>query len=165
MNKLLKKSKNGVLISMIFELNISYFSKNHKISWSNQKVFYAPWCGYCKKLKPDYSAAAGEVKAFGVLAAMDMDRTENYKVKEKFNITGYPTILYFKNGQMLHPYGGEHNKNSLIDWMKNPQPPKEKEPELSWADEDDVYVTFLTVDTFDSFISSNPNVLVMFYAP
>lgn len=49
--------------------------------------------------------------------------------------------------------------------MKNPTPPKEKEPEVSWADEEDVYVTFLTDENFDSFIASNPAVLVMFYAP
>jgi hypothetical protein len=49
--------------------------------------------------------------------------------------------------------------------MKNPHPPKEKEPEPSWADEEDVHVTFLTDNNFDEFIGSNPVVLVMFYAP
>jgi hypothetical protein len=49
--------------------------------------------------------------------------------------------------------------------MNNPEPAKEKEPEVSWADEDDVYVTFLTTETFDSYIETHQNVLVKFYAP
>ena len=89
----------------------------------------------------------------------------NYQLKEMLNITGYPTLLYFENGNLLHPYGGEYNRRSLVQWMKNPAPPKEKEPEPSWADEKDVHVTFLTDATFDTFIESHDNCLVMFYAP
>ena len=70
-------------------------------------------------MKPDYSLAASEVKQYGVLAAMDMDRHENYKVKERFNITGYPTLLYFKDGEYQHQYGESdlrifvlHHKNT-----------------------------------------------------
>jgi hypothetical protein len=95
---------------------------------------------------------------------MDVDRSENYKIKTVYNITGFPTMLYFKNGNMEFQYGGEYNKNGLVEWMNDPQPPKEKEPEKSWADEEDVFVTFLTTDNFDSFIESHENVLVKFYA-
>ena len=121
-------------------------------------------CGYCKKLKPEYAQAATELKPNSILAAMDVDRSENYKIKTVYNITGFPTMLYFKNGNMEFQYGGEYNKNGLVEWMNDPQPPKEKEPEKSWADEEDVFVTFLTTDNFDSFIESHENVLVKFYA-
>ena len=66
---------------------------------------------------------------------------------------------------MQFQYGGEMNKDSLVEWMEDPHPPKEKEAEKSWADEEDVHVTFLTDDTFDSFIETHSAVLVMFYAP
>lgn len=39
-------------------------------------MFYAPWCGFCKRMKPDYQLAASEVKAarLGTLAAVDVTR-------------------------------------------------------------------------------------------
>ena len=145
LNKALKKYKNGILV-----------------------MFYAPWCGFCKKLKPDYSVAASELKrsqADRALAAVNVDNTENYALRVTYNITGYPTILFFKNGALAFKYGGEYTKESLVEWMKNPEPPKEKEPEKSWADEEDVEVTFLTDDNFDAFIAEHNSVLVKFYAP
>lgn len=140
MNKLLKKTDLGVLV-----------------------MFYAPWCGFCKKLKPDYSAAATELKSIGILAALDANTQENYNLRNALNITGFPTLLYYKNGKKLFRYGGEYTKESLVEWMKNPEPPKEKQEE-NWADEN-LHVTFLTSDNFDEFIEKNRAVLVMFFAP
>ena len=99
------------------------------------------------------------------MAAMNVDTPDNYNVRTVYNITGFPTMLYFKNGKMLFPYGGEFNEEGLIEWMQNPQPAKPKEAEKSWADEEDVEVTFLNDDTFDEFIETHSSVLVKFYAP
>lgn len=59
-------------------------------------MFYAPWCGYCKKMKPDYASAASELKGQAVLAAIDVNRPENSVVRKHYNITGFPTLLYFQ---------------------------------------------------------------------
>lgn len=59
-------------------------------------MFYAPWCGYCKRLKPVYAEAATETKGKYVLAGMDVDRVENYPLRKQFNITGFPTTIYFE---------------------------------------------------------------------
>jgi thiol-disulfide isomerase/thioredoxin len=121
-------------------------------------------CGFCKKLKPDFSEAATELKSSGVLAAVDVDVSTNFNLRRVYNITGFPTLIYFKNGEMQFQYGGEMNKKGLVEWMKNPHPPVEKEPEPSWAEESDVEVTFLDTNNFDEFIATHNSVLVKFYA-
>lgn len=59
-------------------------------------LFYAPWCGFCKTLKPEYAAAASELQGQAVLAAIDVNRPENNIVRAHYNVTGFPTLLYFQ---------------------------------------------------------------------
>lgn len=59
-------------------------------------MFYAPWCGFCKQMKPDYASAASELKPDYVLAAIDVNRPENAVIRKSYNITGFPTLLYYE---------------------------------------------------------------------
>lgn len=62
-------------------------------------MFYAPWCGHCKRMKPEFATAASEVKGRYVLAGMDVDKPESYSLRQQLNISGFPTIVYFEGGQ------------------------------------------------------------------
>ncbi len=62
-------------------------------------MFYAPWCGHCKRMKPEFATAASEVKGQYVLAGMDVDKPDAYGLRQELNISGFPTIVYFENGQ------------------------------------------------------------------
>ncbi|XP_046982624.1 protein disulfide-isomerase A5 [Schistocerca americana] len=127
-------------------------------------LFYAPWCGFCKQLKPDYAAAASELRGVATLAAVDVNRPENAVLRQKYNITGFPTVIYFENGSQKMVYEGENKKDALVRFIRNPEKPPEKPKEIPWA-ETDTSVTHLTTETFDSFLEEEPSVLVMFYAP
>jgi len=129
-------------------------------------MFYAPWCGFCKRLKPDFAAAATALKGESLLAGMDVDQTHNQPVRTAFNITAFPTIMYFEKGVLKYKYGGENNKDGIINWMRNPSPPKEEgeSTEASWADEPSE-VQHLSELSFDPFLASHNSTLVMFYAP
>ena len=128
-------------------------------------MFYAPWCGFCKRMKPDYQMAASEIKGTAVMAAIDVTRPDNSMIGKKYNITGFPTLLYFENGVQKYPYPGDNNKAAMINFLKDPKPEMAKKaPEKEWKDEISE-VAHLTDENFDSFLEENPSVMVMFYAP
>lgn len=127
-------------------------------------MFYAPWCGHCKRMKPEFAQAATELKEDAVLVGMDVDNPASQSLRTTYNITGFPTILYFENGRKKYDYGGERTKDGIIEWMNDPQPPKEPEKEEEWSDQESE-VVHLSDETFDPYLLEHNSVLVMFYAP
>lgn len=55
--------------------------------------FYAPWCGHCKKLTPEWERAAKGLKGMFKLGAVDM--TTDGDAGKDYNIEGYPTLKFF----------------------------------------------------------------------
>lgn len=129
-------------------------------------MFYAPWCGYCKKLKPEYAAAANELKGKAVLAGMNVDKPETQNVRYEFNITGYPTMIYFEKGAKKFNYGGGMDKAGIVEWMTDPKEKvKEvKDDEKPWSEEAPE-ILHITDATLASSLKDNPSILIMFYAP
>lgn len=58
--------------------------------------FYAPWCGHCKALEPEWNQAAADMK--GKVKFAKVDATENQGLAQRFGVQGYPTIKYFDYG-------------------------------------------------------------------
>ncbi|XP_013927921.1 PREDICTED: protein disulfide-isomerase A5 [Thamnophis sirtalis] len=128
-------------------------------------MFYAPWCGVCKRMMPAFQQASTELKGMYVLAGMNVYSSEFEKIKEEYNVRGYPTICYFEKGKFLfnfENYGA--TAKDIGEWLQNPQPPKPQAPEMPWSEEENA-VFHLTDDDFDKFIKDHSSVLVMFYAP
>ncbi|CEF66669.1 Protein disulfide-isomerase A4 [Strongyloides ratti] len=114
--------------------------------------FYAPWCGHCKKLAPDYATASRHIK----FPLAKVDATIEKALGEKYNVQGYPTIKLFKNGEVLD-YNGARDVASIVDWAEEVTDPNYKPPSNE--------VVALTSETFDEFVSDKPLMLVEFYAP
>ncbi|CAG9766876.1 unnamed protein product [Ceutorhynchus assimilis] len=127
-------------------------------------MFYAPWCGYCKTLKPEYSSAATDLKDHSVLAAVDVNRPENAVLRSQYNISGFPTLLYFINGSLKYTYEGDNKRASLVQFMHDPVAPQVKVKEPDWS-ESNSDVVHLISSNFDTVLKESASVLVMFYAP
>lgn len=129
-------------------------------------VFYAPWCGHCKRIKPELEKAASRTKAEnvnGILAAVDA--TKNSDLATRFGVKGYPTLKYFSKGEFKFDAGHARQEEQIINFIKSPQkPPPPPAPEKPWAEEESP-VRHLDAKTFRSTLRKIKHALVMFYAP
>uniref|UniRef100_A0A7N6F6P9 Thioredoxin domain-containing protein n=1 Tax=Anabas testudineus TaxID=64144 RepID=A0A7N6F6P9_ANATE len=126
-------------------------------------MFYAP----CKSFHyySVHSVTVTVTETSSVLAGMNVHPAEFDSLKQEYNVKGYPTFCYFEKGKFLHHYENYGaTAKDIADWMKNPQPPQPKTPEVLWSETDSA-VFHLTDESFDSFLKEHPAALVMFYAP
>lgn len=131
-------------------------------------MFYAPWCGHCKRMKPEFNGAATAMKGRALLVGVNSDGSQGTGPSQEYNVSSFPTILYFEKGTFKYKFTGQRTKDGMISWLENPTEDvkeAEKKEETTWADEDNSPVAHLTTDTFKPFIAEHSSVLVMFYAP
>jgi len=134
--------------------------------------FYAPWCGHCKNLAPEWSKAADTLKDSPVKLAK-VDVTENDDLGKKYEIKGFPTIKYFKRGNPSD-YQGGRTAAEIVTWVnKKSGPPAvavTTEEELTALQEKHEVFALGVFDSTDSenfrsfsFIASNDETNVYAY--
>lgn len=82
----------------VIVLNDSNFDENvlsSKDIWFVE--FYAPWCGHCKALEPEWNEVATRFK--GKVKFAKVDATTENQLSNRFDIQSYPTILYWNYGE------------------------------------------------------------------
>ena len=75
--------------------------------------FWAEWCGPCKMIGPLVEELANEFEGKAIIGKVDVDT--NPEVSAKFGIRSIPTLLVFKNGEIVDKQVGAVPKSVLSE--------------------------------------------------
>ena len=77
--------------------------------------FWAEWCGPCKMLLPVMQEVAAERQ--NVLKVVKVNIDENPEAPSKYGIRSIPTVILFKNGEVLDTKVGANSKSTYLGWV------------------------------------------------
>ncbi|KAJ8773354.1 hypothetical protein K2173_028531 [Erythroxylum novogranatense] len=93
--------------------------------------FYAPWCGHCKKLAPEYEKAASVLSSHDpplALAKIDASDESNKDIASQYEISGFPTLKIFrKGGKSVQEYKGPREADDIVEYLKQQSGPASAE--------------------------------------
>lgn len=75
--------------------------------------FWAPWCGYCRRLAPVLKQVAKDVDIFQV----NIDDLEAFS--DKYGVETIPTLLVLRKGIASEPLIAPQAKSLIIDWLQD----------------------------------------------
>jgi thioredoxin 1 len=78
--------------------------------------FWAEWCGPCRMVGPLVAEIAEEYKDKIVVGKLDVD--SNPEVSARFGIRNIPTILFFKNGEVVDKQVGVVPKTNIVSKLE-----------------------------------------------
>ncbi|XP_053715668.1 protein disulfide-isomerase A4 isoform X2 [Synchiropus splendidus] len=146
------KDENGVLV--LTDGNFDTFMEGKDTVLVE---FYAPWCGHCKQFAPEYEKIAQALKENDPpIPVAKVDATEAKTVSGRFDVSGYPTIKIFKNGEPVD-YDGARTQDAIVAQVKEVSQPDWKPPPEA--------TLVLTEKNFDEVVNDADIILVEFYAP
>jgi len=88
--------------------------------------FYAPWCGHCKHLQPEFAKAATRLlKEDPPIKLGKVDATIESALGQEYGVQGYPTLKVFRNG-VASDYNGPREEAGIVKYMKGQSGPGAK---------------------------------------
>lgn len=86
--------------------------------------FYAPWCGHCQQLEPEYNQAADALRMEGAKTVLaKVDATEEKALAERFQVQSFPTLKYFVGGGDPIDYDGPRQADGIAEWLRKREKP------------------------------------------
>ncbi len=78
--------------------------------------FWAPWCGPCRSMAPNFETAAARLEPSVRLAKLDTEA--NQAIASRFNIRSIPTLAIFVGGREIARQAGAMDSASIERWVK-----------------------------------------------
>lgn len=79
--------------------------------------FFADWCGPCKMLAPILQDVKKELNDAVKIVKIDVDK--NQELASKFQVRGVPTMILFKNGELIWRQSGVLQKQEIINIIRD----------------------------------------------
>ncbi|KAI3329005.1 protein disulfide-isomerase [Xylariaceae sp. AK1471] len=108
--------------------------------------FFAPWCGHCKALAPEYEEAATTLKEKDI-KLVKVDCTEESELCQSYGVEGYPTLKIFRGPENITPYSGQRKAAAITSYMIKQSLPA---------------VSILNAETLEDFKTADKVVLVAY---
>ena len=91
-------------------------------------AFVAPWCGHCKALGSEYTAAAQSLSPLIPFYAVDCDEDSNKRLCSEYDVKGFPTVKAFPRAGKgaAKDYQGERKRGALVEYAKGLVPDRVK---------------------------------------
>ena len=77
--------------------------------------YWAEWCGPCKSIAPILDEVSKEYDDKVKIVKLDVDR--NHQISKKYDIRGIPTLMLFKDGNVVATHTGALNKSQLTTFI------------------------------------------------
>ena len=78
-------------------------------------LFFVPWCNHCHTFEPEFEKACLQLKNDNITFAK-IDSSDNKISKEKYKVDGFPTTLFFINGDPIE-FDGGRSQYDIINWV------------------------------------------------
>ena len=78
--------------------------------------FWAPWCGYCRRLGPVVDRLAAQYEGKLLVGQVDID--ESPELEEKHEIETIPTLIVYQGGKASEPLINPGSMTEIEDWLK-----------------------------------------------
>lgn len=78
--------------------------------------FWATWCGPCKMISPIVDQIAVEMAGTAKVGKVNVDN--NAALATRFNVRSIPTLLFFKNGELVDTIVGATSKDNIVSHIK-----------------------------------------------
>jgi thioredoxin 2 len=78
--------------------------------------FWAPWCGPCRMMAPNFHQAAIDLEPYARLVKVNTEAEQ--PLAARFNIRSIPTLAIFKNGREIARQSGALDLGSLKHWIQ-----------------------------------------------
>ncbi|GMI83186.1 PDI-like 1-2, PROTEIN DISULFIDE ISOMERASE 6 [Hibiscus trionum] len=119
--------ENGESKEFVLTLDHSNFSdtvSNHDFIVVE---FYAPWCGHCQSLAPEYEKAASILSKHDppiTLAKVDANEEANRDLASQYEVSGFPTLKILRNGgKNVQEYKGPREADGIVEFLKKQSGP------------------------------------------
>ena len=81
--------------------------------------FWAPWCGYCRRLAPAVERLEAEIGSKVTVLKADID--ELPEIAQQYGIDTIPTLILFKDGKEADRVVNPPSQDAVEEWLKTNQ--------------------------------------------